>query len=82
VICRYETRIVAACPVDDRPDVYDVTFEAAGTIPCEEIVAAVARFADRKVYQEDITAGLARDLRCKVTTVGFHSGIKTTVIAP
>lgn len=82
MICRYETEIVAACPVDSKPDVYAATFESGDTIRCEDIIAAIGRYATEKAYQEAITANLARDLRCKVTTVGYHSGVKTTVIAP
>lgn len=82
MICRYETKIVAACPVDAGPDLYDATFESDDTIRCEDIVAAVGKYANEKAYQEAITADLARQLRCKVTTVGYHSGVKTTVIAP
>lgn len=80
--CRYETRIVAACPVDSKPDVYDATFESDDTIRCEDILNAIGKFATEKAYQESITSDLARELRCKVTTVGYHSGVKTTVIAP
>ena len=80
--CTYDTRIVAACPVDDRPDVYEVTLESDGTIEVERILAAIARYATEKKFQEDITAELARELRCNVRTVGWHSGVKTTVIAP
>lgn len=80
--CIYETRIVAACPVDGKADIYDATFESDNTIRCEAIIEAVGRYATEKAYQEAITADLARDLRCKVTTVGYHSGVKTTVVAP
>lgn len=80
--CTYETRIVAACPVDDMPDVYEATFESDNTIRCEDILAAVEKYATEKAFQEVITADLARQLRCRVTTVGYHSGVKTTVIAP
>lgn len=82
MICRYETKIVAACPVDDKPDVYDATFESDDTIRCEAIIEAIGRWATEKAYQEIITAELARSLRCRVTTIGYHSGIKTTVVAP
>lgn len=80
--CIYETKIIAACPVDDMPDVYEATFESDDTIKCEEILAAIGKFATEKAFQEAITADLARTLRCRVTTVGFHSGVRTTVIAP
>lgn len=82
MICKYETRIVAACPVDDKPDVYEATFESEDTIRCEDILAAVGKYATERAYQEVITADLARALRCRVTTVGYHSGVKTTVVAP
>jgi hypothetical protein len=82
MICRYETRIVALCPVDSGNDIYDAVFEAEDTIRCEDIVEAIGRYATEKAYQEVITADLARRLRCKVTTVGYHSGVKTTVSAP
>lgn len=82
VICRYELQIAAACPVDDKGDVYDATFESGDTIQVERILEAVAKYATRKAFQEVVTAELARDLRCRVVTVGYHSGVKTTVIAP
>ena len=82
MICKYETRIVAACPVDDKPDVYDAIFENDDAIQVERILELTAKYAVIKAYQELITSELARDLRCKVTTVGYHSGVKTTVVAP
>ena len=80
--CKYEVRIEAACPVDEKPDVYEATFESHDTIRCEDILMAVGKYATEKAYQEVITADLARTLRCRVTTVGYHSGVKTTVVAP
>ena len=82
MLCRYETKIVAACPVDSKPDVYDATFESDDTIRCEAIIAACGKYATEAAYQEAITADLARELRCRVVTVGYHSGVKTTVSAP
>jgi hypothetical protein len=80
--CKYEMKIVAACPVDSKPDIYEATFESDDTIQVEQIIAAVGKYATEKAYQEVITADLARQLRCKVTTLGHHSGVKTTVVAP
>lgn len=82
MICTYETRIIAACPMDGGPDVYEATFTSDDTIKCEAILEAIAPYAVEKAFQEQITADLARKLRCTVKTVGFHSGVKTTVIAP
>lgn len=80
--CRYETKIVAACPRDSKPDVYDAIFESDDTIEVERIIAAIAKFQTEQAFQEVITADLARELRCRVVTVGYHSGVKTTVSAP
>lgn len=82
MICKYETRIIAACPVDKQPDVYDATFISDDTIKCELILEAIGPYATESAYQEVITADLARKLRCRVITVGYHSGVKTTVEAP
>lgn len=80
--CRYEMKIVASCPVDDRPDVYDAVFESDACIKVEDIISAVAVWRDRKDFQETITEELARTLKCNVVTVGYHSGVKTIVEAP
>lgn len=80
--CKYEVRIEAACPVDEKPDVYEAMFESHDTIRCEDILDAIGKYATEKAYQEIITADLARKLRCRVTTIGYHSGVKTTVVAP
>lgn len=82
MICVYEARISAACPMDGKPDIYEATFTSEETIKCEDILEAIAPYAVEKAFQEQITADLARKLRCKVQTVGYHSGIKTTVVAP
>lgn len=82
MICTYETRISAACPMDGQPDIYEATFTSENTIKCEDILEAIAPYAVEKAFQEQITSDLARKLRCTVKTVGYHSGVKTTVIAP
>lgn len=82
MICKYETTIVAACPSDGKPDVYEATFISDDTIMCERILEATRGWATVKAFQETMTADLARELRCKVITVGYHSGVKTTVEAP
>lgn len=82
MLCRYEVTIRAACPVDEAGDVYDCVIESPAIVKVEDILDAVAAYQKRPAFQEDITSDLARTLRCKVTTVGFHSGVKTTVVAP
>jgi hypothetical protein len=80
VLCKYELEAVCTCPVDSRGDYYRVTVESVRVIPVEDIQAAVKEEGATKQFQEKFTEGLSRRLGAKVTTVGFHSAIKTTVI--
>lgn len=82
MICRYSMTIKCACPVDELSDVYEAEFESAATIQVEDILEAVRPFESGRMFQENLTASLARTLACKVTTIGYHSGVKTVVIAP
>lgn len=82
MICRYSMTVRCGCPVDDLPDVYEVEFENSVLIRVEDILAAVSGFSATKVFQEDLTADLARRLSCRVRTVGYHSGVRTEVEAP
>lgn len=82
MICKYEITIVAACPTDSKPDIYEATFISDKVIMCEAILDAIKPYATEKIYQERLTAELARELKCRVSTVGHHSGVKTTVDAP
>jgi hypothetical protein len=82
MICRYSLTIKCACPVDELSDVYEAEFESAATIKVEDILEAVRPFEAGQMFQEDLTASIARTLGCKVTTTGYHSGVKTVVIAP
>ena len=82
MICQYQTTLTGLCPVDDSNDVYDVTFESYSMIPVEDILTAMRSYNGFQQFQEQTTAELARTLKCRVTTVGFHSGVKTTVSAP
>ena len=77
----YETQIVGQCPEDDSTDIYHASFEAEEMVRIEDIQAAIAELPGGAVYQEVLTQDLARSLpNCKVTTVGYHSGVKTTVV--
>jgi ribonuclease I len=76
----YDLSIHAQCPVDDAQDHYAVTVEAHRAVRVETILAVVADLPPR-LFQEDITQWLAAALGCRVTTVGYHSGVKTTCTA-
>lgn len=75
----YETRFSRKCPVNpDVTDHYDLIVEAEFT-PVERILAGIDALPE-KGFQEDLTKELAAILQCKVTTVGYHSGVKTTCV--
>lgn len=80
--CRYSLKIRCACPVDEGQDVYDAIFESDGMLKVEDIIDAVLAYNTVAAFQEDITRSLARKLGCRVTTFGYHSGVRTEVSAP
>lgn len=82
MLCRYYLTIKCACPVDGLSDVYEAEFESATVLKVEDILEAARPFESGQMFQEDLTASLARTLACRVTTTGYHSGVKTVVIAP
>lgn len=80
MLITHTLQVVAVCPVDGKPDVYECTVLTSRIIPVEEIVAAVVALKDRKAYQEDVCQELHRQLACEVKLVGYHSGVKTEVV--
>lgn len=81
---RYEVQVRAQCPVvPDDTDLYQFTIESESIIEVEKIVAFVAENAGQKnIFQEDLTRKCAVMLGAQVTSVGWHSGIKVTCVAP
>lgn len=81
---KYEVQVRAQCPVNRKDvDVYDFTLESQTIIEVEKIAAFfMAHAASNKVFQERLTQHCAVALGCKVTSVGVHSGIKVTCVAP
>lgn len=64
-------------------DLYQFTIESETIIEVEKIVAFIKDNAGAKnVFQEDLTRKCAVILGARVTSVGWHSGIKVTCIAP
>ena len=78
ILTRYEFELKATCPVDGSEDTYAVTVEAHRIIPVERILEVARRATADHAYQETITEHLAEVLCATVTTVGDHSGVKTT----
>jgi hypothetical protein len=75
----HEMTFARRCPVDDALDHYELCVETTRTVKVEDILAAIEALPE-KSFQEEITAALAAKLGCSVTTVGYHSGVKTTCV--
>ena len=82
MICQYHFTIRCACPVDGEGDVYQAVCESDATIPVEKIIEIATKFGGIKSFQEDVTRQVARELGCRVKTIGSHSGVITVVTAP
>ncbi len=81
MLCKYSLTAHCTCPVDATRDRYEIELESGHMVPVEDILAAVHQLSG-PLYQEDFTAQLAMKVQCQVTSVGYHSGIKTVVVAP
>jgi len=77
MIVTHEIQVYGRCPVDGKSDSYDVTITTMKVIKVEDIIVAVEAI-EWPVFQEEMTQQLADRLGCRVRSVGFHSGIKTT----
>jgi hypothetical protein len=77
----HELVLRVRCPVDGAHDIYQVTVEASRLVKVEDILAAMGDVAKDAAFQEEITQRLAVALACTVTTVGHHSGVRTTCTA-
>lgn len=82
--CSYEIEVRAQCPVvPTDTDIYQFTIESASIIEVEKIVEFVRTNAGKnEVFQEALTNACAVALGAKVTSVGWHSGIKVICEAP
>jgi len=76
---RHELTIGGLCPVDGSADTYAITVEANRVVRVEDILRT-AEELPRPLYQEEVTQSLASRLRCRVTSVGTHSGVVTTCV--
>lgn len=73
----HELLHTARCPLNGLVNLYHVTVETSVILAVEKIKDALAGLPGT-AYQEEITTELATKLGCRVTTVGYHSGVKTT----
>ncbi len=81
MLCRYEMKLTAVCPIHKVLDHYDLTVESPHQIFVEEIIAFAKECEGKEQTQEQITATIAARFTATITTIGYHSGVKTTVIA-
>jgi hypothetical protein len=81
---KYEVEVRAQCPVNPADtDLYAFTIESEALIEVEKIVAFFKDKAGaQRVFQEALTQQCAVTLGARVTSVGFHSGVKVTCAAP
>ncbi len=77
MLVKHALKMEAKCPVNDLKDHYDVVVECNRVLKVEDIIEATAKYKDQAKFQEDITQELANSLNAKVTTTGYHSGVKT-----
>ena len=74
----HEIEVRGLCPVDLSFDVYQVKISSMKIVKVEEIISVVNALK-WPLYQEEMTQKLAEELQCSVCSVGYHSGVKTTV---
>ena len=83
MLCRYEITVRAICPIHKVPDTYQVTVESPHEVMVETILDIAHEMAGTEQTQERITETLAKRLPgCTITSIGYHSGVRTTVIVP
>jgi hypothetical protein len=82
--CIYEIEVRAQCPVElNLTDIYTITIESRQLIEVEKIVEFFQLWAGKKeVFQEVLTKQCASTLGARVSSVGWHSGVKVTCHAP
>lgn len=79
----YELEVRAVCPVvDGERDLYHVTIRSQSIIEVERINAFFKEYAERKIFQEELTAKAATHLGAHVQLIGVHSGVRVTSVAP
>lgn len=76
----YQIEVRAQCPVNPTDiDLYAFTIESESLIEVEKITAFFAENAGKKnIFQEMLTQQCAVTLGARVTSIGWHSGVKVT----
>jgi hypothetical protein len=82
--CRYEYQVRAQCPVvPTDTDLYQFTIESEHLIEVEKIRDFFDKNAGKKeTFQEVLTQQCAVTLGARVTSEGWHGGVKVICHAP
>jgi hypothetical protein len=82
--CTYELLMTGICPVDNTlVDAYQVTVTCRHEVMVERLREHVALLGQRIATQEEQTQALADAFPgCTITSIGWHSGVRTTVACP
>lgn len=81
---RYEIEVRAQCPVNPTDtDLYEFTIESEALIEVEKIIAFFKEHTGKKnIFQEVLTQKCATTIGARVTSVGWHSGVRVICEAP
>lgn len=77
MLVKHYLTVCATCPVDEKRDRYETVVECGRVLKVEEILDTIKTLSGKPIFQEELTLELARILGAKVTTTGYHSGVKT-----
>ena len=76
---RYSLTFTGQCPVNGDSDVYDLEVVSSTPIMVEDIIGAVSEATKESRTQEQITKIIRSKIPARITTIGFHSGVRAEV---
>lgn len=76
----HKLSVASLCPVDNRRDLYTLFVRTNRVVKVEDILEAVEKSTKKPIFQENLTAALAKVLGCEVETQGWHGEVFTTVV--
>lgn len=82
LIVEHTFPVYCNCPVDGKEDGYTVILrfrveQLNDIVKVEDLLQHAATFKGKSLFQEQVTAEFRRVFNCEVTTIGFHSRVKT-----
>lgn len=78
----HQLQISGICPINGVRDSYVATVRIKRMLTVEEIIERADNLSKsmEPMFQEQLTQALADLLCAEVETVGYHSGVRTTVV--